>query len=106
MRPNAKHRRRKTSPGAAVSALFRQPSADFYTLPELAIRGGRIVTEGCRKVLDFDAQRLQLDMGHFLLTFYGQELHIESLNGKRAVVAGRVARIDFAAKWEGEHASL
>lgn len=106
MRPKTTRRRHKAAPIKAAAALFRQPGTDFYTLPELEVRGGRIVTEGCRKVLDFTPQRLQLDMGRLVITFYGQALHIESLKGKRAVVGGQVARIDLTAKWEGEHASL
>ena len=85
-----------------VRALLRQPDGDFYRLPELEIRGGAIMTEGCRRILDFTPEKLCLDMGAFAVTFYGRGLRIESLNGKRALVAGAVARIDFTAKWEGQ----
>lgn len=106
MRLKNKRRLHKAAPRASLSAIFRQPSSDFYRLPELEIRGGVILTEGCRKILDFEPQKLCLDMGRFVVTFYGQGLHIESLNGKRAVVGGAVARIDFTAKWEGPNATL
>lgn len=72
----------------------------FYRLPDLEIRSGRIVTDGCRRVLDFAPQKITLDVGSTVITFYGTALRIESLNGKRLTVAGRVARIDFAPKWE------
>lgn len=80
--------------------LRGQPDADFYRLPDLEIRSGRIVTDGCRRVLDFAPQKITLDVGSTVITFYGTALRIESLNGKRLTVAGRVARIDFAPKWE------
>lgn len=83
-----------------VRTLLCQPEGDFYRLPELEIRGGTILTEGCRKVLDFTPEKLCLDLGTFVVTFYGRGLRIESLNGKRAVVAGAVGRIDLTAKWE------
>lgn len=51
-------------------------------------------------VLDFAPQKITLDVGSTVITFYGTALRIESLNGKRLTVAGRVARIDFAPKWE------
>ena len=94
----SKHPRRPRRP-PDIRRLFRQPGEDFYRLPELEIRGGVILTEGCRKILDFDPQRLCLDMGSTIVTFYGRALRIESLNGKRAVIAGAVQRIDLAAKW-------
>ena len=53
-----------------------------------------------RRVLDFAPQKITLDVGSTVITFYGTALRIESLNGKRLTVAGRVARIDFAPKWE------
>ena len=87
-------------PGPHLHDLLRQPDADFYRLPDLEIRSGRIVTDGCRRVLDFAPQKITLDVGSTVITFYGTALRIESLNGKRLTVAGRVARIDFAPKWE------
>ena len=47
-----------------------------------------------------DGEKITLDVGSTVITFYGTALRIESLNGKRLTVAGRVARIDFAPKWE------
>lgn len=105
MNKRRRPRKPKTRP-LPVRALLRQPEQNFYRLPELEIRGGAIVTEGCRKVLDFTPEKLCLDMGAFAVTFYGRGLAIESLNGKRAVVAGTVTRIDFAAKWEGQDGAL
>ncbi len=106
MKHKPKHRPRAAAPKMTLGALLRQPPADFYRLPDLTVRGGTVLTEGCRKVLEFDAQKISMDMGRFVVTFYGRELRIESLNGKRVAVAGRVTRIDFAAKWEGQDASL
>lgn len=88
------------TPAPTLHDLLRQPDADFYRLPDLEIRSGRIVTDGCRRVLDFAPQKITLDVGSTVITFYGTALRIESLNGKRLTVAGRVARIDFAPKWE------
>lgn len=99
-------RPRPQTPRMTVGALFAQPEQDFYRLPDLEIRGGFILTDGCRKVLDFDPQKLCLDMGRFVVTFYGRELRIESLNKKRAVVAGKVTRIDFSAKWSDPNATV
>lgn len=94
-------RRRKTSP-ATPRELFRQPERDFYRLPELEIRGGYILTDGCRRVLDFTDESICLDMGRFVITLYGAGLRIESLVGRRLSVSGRVTRMDFTRKWGGK----
>lgn len=96
-----KQRFRK-APGSKVTLreMLAQPSAGFYRLPEFELRGGFLTTEGCRKVLDFEPEKICLDMGDFLVTFYGTELRIESLTGKRLIMAGHITDITFRNKWE------
>ena len=76
------------------------PPRDFYRLPELELRGGNLLTDGCRRVLDFTPQRVCLDMGDTLVTLYGEGLRIESFAGKRLILAGRFARVELRSKWE------
>lgn len=91
--------RRKKSPPATPRELLQQPDRAFYHLPELEIRGGYILTDGCRRVLDFTAETICLDMGRFVITLYGAGLRIESLVGRRLSVSGQVTRIEFTRKW-------
>ena len=91
---------RPAQPKWSPAALFAQPSSDFYRMPDLELRGGRIVTDGCRRVLDFTPEKISLDLGRLIITLYGDAMRIESLNGKRLVAAGRVRRIEFSEKWE------
>lgn len=97
-RPQQRRKREKTE----LKSFFAQPAPTFYRLPDLELRGGRVLTDGCRRVLDFTPQKLSLDMGRAVITFYGTELKIESLAGKRLVVAGKITRMEFAQKWEGQ----
>lgn len=52
--------------------LFAQPEKDFYRLPDLVIRGGMVVTDGCRRILDLTPQKISLDMGAAVITLYGE----------------------------------
>ena len=98
--------RRTPAKGASLRGMLAQPTKQFYRLPEFELRGGYLMTEGCRKVLDFGAEKICLDMGSFIVTFYGTELRIESLAGKRLILAGRIQHITFQNKWEAsEHAT-
>ncbi|WP_300364130.1 YabP/YqfC family sporulation protein [uncultured Subdoligranulum sp.] len=83
-----------------LRSLVAQPAAAFYHLPEFELRGGYLLTDGCRRVLDFSPEAICLDMGNFTVTFYGSGLRIESFAGKRLVMAGRFSRIEFRNKWE------
>jgi sporulation protein YqfC len=100
-KPKAKRNRKET---VSLRGMLAQPPSAFYRLPEFELRGGYLVTEGCRRVLDFEPEKICLDMGNFIVTFYGTELRIESLTGKRLILAGRIANISFRNKWEvSEH---
>ena len=91
MKPK-KPRPRKPRERPDLRRLAAPPPADFYRLPELELRGGNLLTDGCRRVLDFTPQRICLDMGDTLVTLYGA--------GKRLIAAGRFARIELRSKWE------
>lgn len=98
-----KHRKphpRRPAQSWHAKDLFAQPAQSFYHLPELELRGGCVLTDGCRRVLDFTPQKICLDMGSLIVTLYGDDLRIESLNGKRLVAAGRIRQMKFASKWE------
>ena len=79
--------------------LFAQPPADFYRLPEFEMRQGSLLTQECRRVLEFTPTRICLDMGRFTVTFYGKALQIESLAGKRLILTGQIRHIDLKGKW-------
>ena len=52
MKPK-KPRPRKPRERPDLRRLAAPPPADFYRLPELELRGGNLLTDGCRRVLDF-----------------------------------------------------
>ena len=81
--------------------LFAQPEKDFYRLPDLVIRGGMVVTDGCRRILDLTPQKISLAMGAAVITLYGENLRIESLARRRLLAAGTVRRIELEKKWKG-----
>lgn len=98
MKPK-KPRPRKPQKRPVPHALLAPPE-NFYRLPEMELRGGCLLTDGCRRVLDFTPQRICLDMGDTLVTLYGDALRIESLAGKRLILAGRFTRVEVRNKWE------
>ena len=68
MKQHPRRRSKRRTPAPTLHDLLRQPDADFYRLPDLEIRSGRIVTDGCRRVLDFAPQKITLDVGSTVIT--------------------------------------
>lgn len=100
MKQRRPKRRRASAPLALRGMLTKLPDG-FYRLPEFSLRGGCLATGGCRRVLDLTPEKICLDMGSFLVTLYGTSLRIESLCGKRLLLAGRFTGITFQEKWKG-----
>lgn len=96
-----KPKRKRTVARPALRGMLVKPPDGFYRLPELSLRGGCLATDGCRRVLDFSPEKICLDMGNFIVTFYGASLRIESLSGKRLLLAGKFSGITFQDKWKG-----
>ena len=48
MKLHPRRRSKRRTPAPTLHDLLRQPDADFDRLPDLEIRSGRIVTDGCR----------------------------------------------------------
>ena len=99
MKPKKPHPR-KLRERPDLRRMLAPPPQGFYRLPEMELRGGSLLTDGCRRVLDFTPQRICLEMGDTLVTLYGEELRIESFAGKRLILAGRFARVELRSKWE------
>ena len=99
MKPKKPHPRRRWQ-HPELRPLAAPPPESLYRLPELELRGGSLLTDGCRRVLDFTPQRICLDMGDTLVTLYGEGLQIESFAGKRLILAGRFTRVELRGKWE------
>lgn len=82
-----------------VGSLFAQPQAGFYQLPELELRGGTVLTDGCRRILVLQPEKVCLDMGRSIVTLYGAELQVESYAGKRLTLCGKIRGIELSDKW-------
>ena len=101
MKPKKPHPR-KHHGRPDLRRMLAPPPQGFYRLPEMELRGGSLLTDGCRRVLEFSPEKICLDMGSFTVTFYGAALQIESLTGKSLILTGKIRRIDFANKWGEE----
>lgn len=91
----AKHK--KTQHGAWLHGLLQMPPPDFYHRPVLHIDcGGHVEVEGCRAVLLYNQEQIRLDMGHWQVSIFGDELELEAMNKRELQIRGRVLRTEFS----------
>ena len=77
--------------------LVAQPvQTVLYGKPSLhAECGGALEIENCRGILQYDAQRLRLDMGQWIVTIEGDGLLVENYQRGMMTVRGQVFSIHF-----------
>lgn len=94
-----KTKRTREPAGRVIRDLFRQPAADFYAQPVLHINcHGQVQVENCREILFYDDSRIQLDMGRWDVTLYGDGLELCAASGGQLLLRGRVLRTEFSYK--------
>ena len=92
----------KEPAGRILRDLFRQPAADFYAQPMLHINCyGQVQVENCREILLYDSSQIQLDMGRWEVTLYGDGLELCAASRGQLLLRGRVLRTEFSYK-EGQ----
>lgn len=97
-----KPKRTREPAGQILRDLFRQPASDFYAQPMLHINcRGQVQVENCREILLYDSDCIQLDMGHWNVTLYGDGLELCAASRGQLLLRGRVLRTEFSYK-EGQ----
>ncbi len=96
------HRRKKRgerySFRRAMGFVAQPVRAAMYGKPVLhAACGGALEIENCRGILQYDAQRLRLDMGAWTVTIEGDGLTVEQYQKTMMTVRGSVFSVHFGA---------
>lgn len=80
-----------------ITRFFKMPPPDFYHRPMLHLDcRGRTEVEGCRAVLEYNAQQIRLDLGSHLVTLYGDELILEALGKNALQIRGQILRAELS----------
>lgn len=78
--------------------------AKGFELPPSAFIGGSKITinsnkeaiiEGCRSILEYESDRVKLNLGNKTLLIVGNELSIESLTVSGVVISGTIHSLEF-----------
>lgn len=92
----AKKRGERYSFRQAMGLAAQPVRAVLYGRPTLhAECGGAVEIENCRGILQYDAQRLRLDMGQWTVTIEGDGLVVENYQKAMMTVRGQVFSVHF-----------
>ena len=86
--------------GRRVERVMDFPAGTLAKATLMEVEGNRrVVVTGCRGILTYGEDSISLRIPEGVLTFYGQELEMNSFTADGATVIGRLQRIEFS---EGE----
>ena len=76
--------------------LWKTVQTVLYGRPVLHVDcGGALEIENCRSILQYDAEKLKLDMGELSVTIEGNELVVDTYQKTLITVRGQVFSIHF-----------
>lgn len=85
--------------GVMIKELFSQPQPGFYHQPVLHINcRGQIEVENCKEILLYNEEAVRLDMGHWEISLFGNELELCSMGRALLTLKGKVFRAEFTYK--------
>ena len=71
---------------------------EYYTgEPHLEIiRNFECVVDGLKSITEYSSDKIKLNIGKRAVTFFGEDLHINSLTPQGAVVQGTILSVEFS----------
>lgn len=89
-----KHRRRHLA--RRLETVFELPDGTLSQTLRMEMTANReAIVEGCRRVLQYDEDRISLDTVNGEVCFEGENLCVNCLVGGNAVVSGHILTIGF-----------
>ena len=86
----------KTQSTERVERLFQLPTGALGRSARIELSGNRqAVIEGCRGIVKYDEDCIELRTVDGTVRFTGRELCMNSLNPSCAVVSGRLVSVEF-----------
>lgn len=72
------------------------PSENFHIGPKVQLLSDReAVVEGCRAILNYDADYIRLNVGCGTVAFCGNELRAEEYSGDTVILRGKIRTVEL-----------
>ncbi len=91
-------RKRRTAKLAKrLETALELPDGTLHRSLRMELSGNRrVVVEGCRRILQYDEDRIRLDTVEGAVCFEGEALRVNCLSGGSAVVTGCIVTVGFS----------
>lgn len=72
-------------------------SFDYYFgRPRLEMDGNRCLVDGLKSIVEYSDDKITVSLGKQIITFFGDDLHINSFTREGAVIEGNIISMEFS----------
>lgn len=72
-------------------------SCDYYFgKPRIEMNGSECLVDGLQSIVEYSNDKITLSLGSQIITFFGDDLHINSFTREGAVVEGNIISMEFS----------
>ncbi len=80
----------------ALNKIANLPPGTLYNTARFEINGNtEIVAEGCKSILEYCENVIQIDSGKFITVFSGSKLKIQYIRPDALIIQGEISTVEF-----------
>ncbi|MCM1285769.1 MAG: YabP/YqfC family sporulation protein [Acetobacter sp.] len=68
----------------------------LFGMPRIEIAGNECTVDGLQSIIEYSGTKITVSLGSQIITFYGDELKINSFTRDGAVVEGNILSMEFS----------
>ncbi len=68
----------------------------YFGKPRLEMNGNECLVDGLKSVVEYSGDKIVISLGKKTITFFGDDLHINSFTREGAVIQGNIISMEFS----------
>lgn len=76
---------------------IKEPLDYYFGKPRIEVTGGECLVDGLDSIIEYSSQKIKVSLGSQEITFFGDNLRINSFTKEGAIVQGNIESMEFSA---------
>ncbi len=74
----------------------KEPFDYYFGKPRIEMNGSECLVDGLDGIIEYSDKKIQVSLGSQFITFYGDDLRINSFTREGAIVEGNIMSMEFS----------
>lgn len=76
--------------------ITKEPFDYYFGKPRIEMSGSECLVDGLEGIIEYSSTKIQVSLGSQLITFWGDDLKINSFTREGAIVEGNIMSMEFS----------